>query len=83
MFDLLTAGTDSSHYIINPINKELKIFLLFDTVHLLKSIRKNWLNVKKKKTGPKLYPFYHSLAMILKVKQCAEPHFQTLKLYTK
>ena len=28
----------------NPINPEHKIYLLFDTVHLLKCIRKHWIN---------------------------------------
>ena len=30
----------------NPFNVEQNIFLLFDSVHLLKSIRNNWLNQK-------------------------------------
>lgn len=46
MFTMLTLGSESKLFITNPIDQEKQIFLLFDTVHLLKSIRNNWLNVK-------------------------------------
>lgn len=46
--------SDSDHlvpYIINPVNKIDKIFILFDSVHILKCIRNNWINLKNfKKT---------------------------------
>ena len=31
---------------INPVNKVDKIYFLFDSVHLLKSVRNNWINLK-------------------------------------
>ena len=31
---------------IHPINPERKIFLIFDFVHIVKSIRNNWINLK-------------------------------------
>ena len=43
---ILLGGSDTlKHFIINPLNNE-KIFLLFDTVHLLKCICNNWLSLK-------------------------------------
>ena len=43
------AGTDHLvPYMNNPINNEHKIYLLFDTVHLLKCIRNNWINDAEK-----------------------------------
>lgn len=39
-FDLLCNGVTTS-YISNPFNQNNKIFLLFDTVHIFKSIRNN------------------------------------------
>ena len=33
-------------YIVNPCDDQKKCFLLFDTVHLLKNLRNNWLNEK-------------------------------------
>ena len=44
-FILLRGSETLKPFIINPLNNE-KIFLLFDTVHLLKCIRNNWLNLK-------------------------------------
>ena len=35
-------------HINNPINPDHKIYLLFDTVHLLKCIRNNWINDAEK-----------------------------------
>lgn len=43
MFELLCAGSIKQS-VQNPFNKEETIFLLFDSVHLFKSIRNNWLN---------------------------------------
>ena len=38
----LLSGTDVlKHYIINPINREENIYILFDTVHLLKCVHNN------------------------------------------
>jgi hypothetical protein len=34
--------------ISNPFNPDKNIYLLFDTVHLVKNIRNNWLNEKNK-----------------------------------
>ena len=39
------CGGDLHPYYINIINNT-KIFLLFDNVHIIKSIRNNWLNLK-------------------------------------
>lgn len=43
MFDLLCGGK-MDVMIDNPFNNNHKIFLLFDTVHIFKSIRNNWIN---------------------------------------
>lgn len=43
MFDLLCDGEMSSTF-VNPFRKTDKIFLFFDTVHIFKSFRNNWLN---------------------------------------
>ena len=45
MFEKLCGGSLTS-FIRNPCNHNDCIFLLFDTVHLLKCIRNNWLNKK-------------------------------------
>ena len=43
----LLSGTDVlKPYIINPVNKEDTIYILFDTVHLLKCVRNNWINLR-------------------------------------
>ena len=40
-------------YIQNPINVDDRIYILFDTVHLLKCIRNNWIkDVEKSFTFP-------------------------------
>ena len=48
------SGTDRLvPYIQNPINVEERIYILFDTIHLLKCIRNNWINdVEKSFTFP-------------------------------
>ena len=33
-------------YIMNPIDKQENIFLLFDSIHILKCICNNWINLK-------------------------------------
>ena len=38
------CGDTIKTFINNPFNPTEKIFLLFDTVHLFKSVRNNWLN---------------------------------------
>lgn len=43
MFKYVCGGTLES-YINNPSNNNKQIFLFFDTVHIFKSIRNNWLN---------------------------------------
>ena len=44
---LLLSGTDHLvPYFINPYKTSNKIFMLFDTVHLLKCLRNNWINLK-------------------------------------
>lgn len=48
-YTLLSSDGNSknvSSYINNPFRTEDNFFLLFDTVHLFKSIRNNWLNQK-------------------------------------
>lgn len=37
-----------TNFITNPFDESKKIFLLYDTVHILKNIRNNWLNEKSK-----------------------------------
>lgn len=44
-FEQLCGGSIKSS-IPNPFNSNWKIFILFDTVHILKCIRNNWLNQK-------------------------------------
>ena len=45
---LLLSGTDHLvPYFINPYKTSNKIFLLFDTVHILKCLRNNWINLKE------------------------------------
>ena len=44
---LLLSGTDHLvPYFINPYKTSNKMFMLFDTVHLLKCLRNNWINLK-------------------------------------
>ncbi|XP_042896693.1 transposable element P transposase [Parasteatoda tepidariorum] len=42
-FEIMCGGSLKSN-IENPYDPEKQIFILFDTVHLMKSIRNNWLN---------------------------------------
>lgn len=46
MFLKLCGGNEMKVCIPNPFNPSKKLFLLFDSVHLIKSIRNNWLNQK-------------------------------------
>ena len=42
----LLSGTDVlKPYVINPVNREDKMYILFDTVHLLKYVRNNWITL--------------------------------------
>ena len=51
MFIALSGSDHLMPYIINPVNNIDKIFILFDSVHILKCIRNNWINLKNfKKT---------------------------------
>lgn len=45
VFERMCAGTLKAS-IAYPCNPNLKLFFLFDSVHLFKSIRNNWLNKK-------------------------------------
>nr|CAI5829655.1 unnamed protein product [Callosobruchus analis] len=38
------TNIDNKHSIRNPFSTNQKMFMLFDSVHLFKSIRNNWLN---------------------------------------
>lgn len=40
------CGGSLKEYIMNPFDNKYKLFFLFDTVHIIKCIRNNWLNVK-------------------------------------
>ena len=44
MFTELSGTGRLVPYIQNPINVDERIYILFDTVHLLKCIRNNWIN---------------------------------------
>ena len=49
LFTLLSGVNkrkDLPTFISDPIDKNEKIFLLFDSVHILKCIRNNWINLK-------------------------------------
>lgn len=48
LFQELSGGKVILSPIINPVDPSKKIFLLFDTVHLFKNIKNNWLNEKTK-----------------------------------
>jgi hypothetical protein len=47
LFKNVCDGNIASH-ISNPFHPDKNIYLLFDTVHLVKNIRNNWLNEKNK-----------------------------------
>ena len=47
MFMSLSGSDHLMPYIINPVNNIDKIFILFDSMHKLKCIRNNWINLKK------------------------------------
>jgi hypothetical protein len=51
------------------------VHILYDTVHLLKNIRNNWINLKDTEKT-----FYIRL---LKINLCAKQNFQLLETYTK
>src|SRR5688572_26092475 len=44
MFTLLCGGNELKPFIDNPFDSTIKLFFLFDSVHLLKCIRNNWVN---------------------------------------
>ena len=47
MFKLFSSdGKTLTPTVPHPVNQSRKLFLLFDFVHILKSIRNNWLNLK-------------------------------------
>ena len=45
-YEILSGTGNLEHDIANPHMPDGRIFLLFDTVHILKCIRNNWLNQK-------------------------------------
>lgn len=45
-FALMTPDKTLQPYITHPFDKNRLLFFVFDTVHILKSIRNNWLNKK-------------------------------------
>ena len=45
-FKLLSGSDDLRLFIPNPVNPDYRIYILFDTVHLIKFIRNNWINLK-------------------------------------
>ena len=44
MFIELSGSDSLLPYIVKPVNQIDRIYLLFDTVHLLKCFRNNWIN---------------------------------------
>lgn len=46
LFQKFSPTNGLQPYIISPFDANKKLFLLFDTVHLIKNIRNNWLNEK-------------------------------------
>ena len=45
----LLSGTDAlKPNMIHPVNREDTMNILFDTVHLLKCVRNNWINPRNK-----------------------------------
>jgi hypothetical protein len=45
-FETICSGSEMTFGIPNPDFPEYKLFFMFDTVHILKSVRNNWLNQK-------------------------------------
>ena len=41
---------------MNPVKPSQNIFILFDTVHLLKCVRNNWLNLRNDKKKHLFFP---------------------------
>ena len=56
MFIELSGSDSLVPYIVNPVNQIDRIYLLFDTVHLLKCIRNNWINQADKTF---VFPDFH------------------------
>ena len=51
----LLSGTDAlKPYMMYPVNREDKINILFDTLHLLGSVRNNWIYLRN---NPKTFEF--------------------------
>ena len=46
MFQLLSGSDHLVPYFMNSYKTSNKIFMLFDTVHLLKCLRNNWIHLK-------------------------------------
>ena len=56
MFIELSGSGSLVPYIVNLVNTFDRIYLLFDTVHMLKCIRNNWINQADKTF---VYPDFH------------------------
>lgn len=65
MFNILTESSDSKYYFYMESNP-LKIFMQYDTVHVFKNIRNNWLNLKNQS---KIFniPFWEGLDKPLEI----------------
>ena len=74
-YKLLCCGNIKS-YIDNPFDPTHKIFLLFDTVHLLKSVRNNWLNQGNDEQSF-IFPYIEDERIVLSanLKDLKEVHF--------
>lgn len=74
-FHLLCDG-DIKPYIDNPFNPTEKIFLLFDSVHLFKSVRNNWLNQANDEQSF-IFPYIEDPKLILcaNLKDLKDLHF--------
>ena len=68
-FKMLANSDHLVPFITNPVNEEEKIFILFDSVHILKCIRNNWLNLKNsKKTFT--FPKFNDDSVLLNASFC-------------
>ena len=61
MFIELSGSGSLIAYIVNPVNKIDRIYLLFDTVYLLKCIRNNCINETDKTF---VYPDFHDNSLL-------------------
>lgn len=59
-----TTREDLPCFIHNPFDVQQRIYLLFDTVHLFKSIRNNWLNQKNRERSF-VFPHFDNYNLLL------------------